>query len=451
MYVKVLFVILVAILGGFFYLHYQNPATATVLVYKEYAYTLPIVFFLFISFFLGLFFAVANGFVTGTTRSIKGFRKRRRQKEKEAEEADYQSGMRHLARGETVAARTYISKSIKAHPSDTSLVVSLARSYLKEKRAEEALGALETGLASNPGSISLLVSIGETALRLGDKVKAAWAFEEVLSHDATNPASLRELRIIHSSEARWHEATALQQRIVEAVTAVGRGSTKDTSKARTREERLYACLLFESAQLDFKDAKQNEAAHKLSTVLKFDPTLVGAHLLMGEVTVTLSGLGAAIKGWEKALGLCPRSHAILLRIEDAYIKEARPEDALERYKERIATNPGDKDLRVILARLYLKLEMVDNAIEELESLHGNMVENSFTRSLLGTAYMRHGRIDDAAGQFMAALGIEGGVVAPFTCASCTCVLAGYKSRCPECGEWNSLRLSASSLEGEKEE
>ncbi len=440
MYVKVLFVIVVAILGGFFYLHYNNPSTTTVLVYKEHTYTLPVVFFFFISFVLGVVLTLINSFVMDTKKAIKGFRKKRKQKEREEHDADYHNGMKALARGETVTARTYIVKSIKANPSDTSLVLSLAKSYMKEVRITEALGALESGLTANPGSISLLVSIGETALRLKDTVKATWAFEKVLSHDGTNPTALRELRTILCNEQRWHEAAALQKKIVEAE---GARSVKGDGKSKKEAERLYAGLLYESAAVDVRDGKLNDAEVKIATVLKLSPSFVGAHLLSGEVTITLSGMAAAIKGWEKALGLCSRAHAILIRLEDAYIKEARPEAALDRYKERIGTNPGDKDLRAILARLYLKLEMVDNAIEELESLHGNMVENGFTRSLLGIAYMRHGRIDDAARQFMAALDIEGEVCAPFTCSACSCVSHGYRSRCPECHEWNTLLLSAS--------
>ena len=440
MYVKALFVIVVAILGGFFYLHYNNPATVTVLVYKEYAYTLPVVFFLFISFVVGVVLTLINSLVMDTKKAIKGFRKKRRQKEKDEHDADYHNGMKALARGETVNARTYIVKSIKANPSDTSLVLSYAKSYMKEGRAAEALGALESGLTANPGSISLLVSIGETALGLDDTVKATWAFEKVLTYDGSNPTALRELRTILCNEEKWSEAAQLQKKIVEAE---GARSVKGSGKSKQAAERLYAGLLYEGAVLDVRDSNLNEAEAKLALVLKLSPSFVGAHLLSGEITVTLSGMAAAIKVWKRALGLCTNAHALLIRLEEAYIKEARPESALDRYRERIGANPGDKELRVILARLYLKLEMVDNAIEELESLHGNMVENSFTRSLLGVAYMRHGRISDAASQFTAALDVEGEILAPFTCSTCSHTLRGYRSRCPECLEWNTYLLSAS--------
>ncbi len=446
MSVRVLFIILVAILGGFFYLHQNNPATVTVLFYKEYTYTFPVVYFLVASFFAGVFLMTVNSLIAGVRRSIRGFSKNRKLKEKEANDADYHKGMRALARGETVTARTYLVKAIKSNPKDTSLVVSLAKSYMGERRPKEALGALESGLAANPGSINLLSSIGETALGLGDMVKAAWAFEEVLGHDKSNPMVLRELRDILIKQRKWHKAVALQKKVVEADGSRGVRNSKGSDLSVKREEALYASLLYESALLDEHEGKLKEAAIKLTNALKLEPAFIGAILLQGTVTTRLTGLATAIKGWEKALGLCPDSHAVLMRLEDAYIKEARPEDALERYKERIKTDPGDNGLRVILARLYLKLEMVDNAIEELESLHGDMIENAFTRTLLGVAYMRHGRVDDAAKQFINALEVGSGEIkAPFTCSRCSYSSKGYKSRCPVCLEWNSLRLSAASV------
>ena len=93
----------------------------------------------------------------------------------------------------------------------------------RRQRVEEALGALETGLASNPGSISLLVSIGETALRLGDKVKAAWAFEEVLTAAQKQVESLQEKLMVANSRvveirAQLEEQQATNRDLMEANT-----------------------------------------------------------------------------------------------------------------------------------------------------------------------------------------------------------------------------------------
>ncbi len=80
MYVKILFVFIIAVLSGFFYIHYLNPGAVTIAVSEQYSYTLPVTAFIFAAFFVGVVLAVINSLIVDTKKAIieAGARRRRR-------------------------------------------------------------------------------------------------------------------------------------------------------------------------------------------------------------------------------------------------------------------------------------------------------------------------------------------------------------------------------------
>ncbi len=94
----------------------------------------------------------------------------------------------------------------------------------------------------------------------------------------------------------------------------------------------------------------------------------------------------------------------------------------------------------MLARFYLRVEMVDNAIEVLERLHHDGHETDYTRVLLGTACVKRGHSEKAATLFSDALGIKNDLAPPYAC-SCGAELDTWRPRCRACGEWNTQKMN----------
>ena len=132
MYVKILFVFIIAVLSGFFYIHYLNPGAVTIAVSEQYSYTLPVTAFIFAAFFIGVVLAVINSLIVDTKKAILEAGARRSRRKAAKKDENYHKGVSALTEGDLTGARTLIEKAIESNPNDTSLVVNLSDTYLKE-------------------------------------------------------------------------------------------------------------------------------------------------------------------------------------------------------------------------------------------------------------------------------------------------------------------------------
>lgn len=432
MYTKILLVVIIIILSAFFYLHVLNPATVTFVVTAEHTYTVPVTLLLFAAFFAGALLAVFNSLLVDAKRAILEFKSRRAKKLQAEAEANYRKGVDALYQGHTVEARTLIEKAIKTQPADTGMVINLAESYVREGRHREALAALDQGLSGNPNSVGILLAVARHSGEAGDLFRAEKTLSEVLTIDAKNAFALKGLRRIKIKGSNWPEAVQLQKGIVELE------ADKD---GQAREKRLLTGLLYEHACALADAGKSSEAFARLKEVLKNDESFMPGHMLLGELLLKQGNVENAIKVWEKARLKYQNAEPVILRLEDVYLKESAPEKILEKYRKEIFAAPGNINLRLLLARLYLRLEMVDNAIEELERLYQEGEEGYYLLVLLGEAYLRRKQSGKAAHLFQRALNLDREFLPPFKCSECGHAAKAWMPRCGSCGLWNTLSMS----------
>ncbi len=434
MYTKILLVVVIIILSAFFYLHTQNPTVVTFVVTKERTYELPVTLLVFFGFFAGAVLAVFNSLLVDAKRAIREMRAKRERKLLAQAEESFRKGSELLVKGDTAGARELMEKALMSKPADTGMTISLSETYIRENRPKEALKVLETGLLNNPNSIGILIAIAKCAAESGDEFRAAKAYEEVLKHDPKNIYALKRLRDYRVEKCMWAEAASLQKAIADC--------ERDDGLKR-KEKRLLTGLLYESATQHAGEGNLSEAVARVKDVLKNDDSFMPAHMLLGDILCRQGNVSNAIKVWDKAHYRYPNSEPLMLRIEDAFIKESAPAEILERYKREIISHPNDTNLRLLLSRLYLRLEMVDNAIEELERLHLEGEDTFYPQILLGEAYLRRKQGNKAAHLFQKALGLDREFYPPFICSNCGHDSKSWAARCPSCGEWNTLAMSSS--------
>ncbi|MEK6791506.1 MAG: tetratricopeptide repeat protein [Deltaproteobacteria bacterium] len=432
MYTKILFVVIIFILGFFLYLHIENPAVVTIVLSGQNTYTAPVTLFLFAAFFIGAALAVFNSLIVDAKRAWAGFMAGRARKVVIAAAEDYKKGVEAMNRGENQAARTLIEKAVQVKPDDPEMHIGLAETYLRENKSKEALKILEAGIVHNPDSSALLNVVARTALEAGEQGRAVAALETLISLDPKNTYALKKLRDIRIKDGRWREAALLQKTVVDCVKG---------DEARKRERRFLTGALFEAGVRCFEDGSLSEALVNVKEVLKLDTAFMPAHLLLGDILYKQGHTDGAVKVWEKAYLKHHNSLPVMLRLEDIYIAESEPQRILDRYKKEISSRPGDTNMRLLLARLYLRLEMVDNAIEELLQLYHEGEDSFYPQVLLGEAYLRRKQGTKAAVLFQSALGLDKDLSPPFSCASCGHVHREWEARCPECGEWNTMQVS----------
>lgn len=431
MYTKILLVFIIVILSAFFYLHTMNPGNLNYAVSSTSVYEMPATMLLFMGFFAGVVVAVLNSLLVDARRAWLEMQSRKEKKFLAQADDNYKKGTEMLVKGETAGAREMIEKALKAKPGDTGMIISLSETYMRENRPSEAVKILESGFLGNSSSIGILNSLARCAAESGDTMRATKAMEEVVKLDPKNLYALRRLRDFRIKESLWSDAADLQKKIVE--------SEKDET-TRKKEKRLLTGLLFEAASRACSDGKLSDALIRLKEVLRNDDTFMPAHVLLGDVLSRQGNAANAIKVLEKARAKFPKSEALILRLEDIYIGESAPEKILEKYKKEIHASPNDYNLRLLLARLYLRLEMVDDAIEELEALANEGVEGYYHSVLLGEAYLRRKQTSKAAHLFQKALAIDREYSPAFVCSSCAAAAHAWTPRCASCGEWNAMAM-----------
>ncbi len=429
MYTKVLLAVIILVLGAFFYLHTKNPGVVTFVVTSEYTYALPATLLVFSGFVAGVVLAVLNSLVADARRALKEMRERREKKLLIQADENYRKGVELLVKGDTVSARELLEKSHAAKPNETGTIISLAETYMREDRPREAVKVLERGFLDNSSSIGVLSSLARCATESGDAQRAAKALEEVVRLDPGNLYALRKLRDLRVKESQWVEAAELQKRVLDS---------ERNEELKKKERKLLTGLLYESACLSTGEGRLTEALVRVKEALKIDDRFLPGHILLGEVLDRQGSSSSAAKVWEKALARFAAPEPLILKLEDLCIRESAPERILERYNKEILTNPNGLNMRLLLARLYLRLEMVDNAIEELERLQNEGEEGFYHSVLLGEAYLRRKQGGRAAHLFHRALGLDREYSPSFRCSGCGSDVVSWKARCPSCGEWDTL-------------
>ncbi len=434
MYTKILLIVIVCILSAFFYLHTQNPAAVTIVITQDRSLTFPVTLFIFGGFFAGAFLAVVNSLIVDARRYFREVKSRREKKAEAAADVNYHRGVEMLVKGDTQGARAVIEKALAAKPGDAGMVISLSETYMRENRPADALKVLENGYVNNSTSIGILVAIAKAAAESGNGDRAARAYEEVVKLDAKNAFALKKLRDYRMKTSAWDAAATLQKKVIDC---------EHDSDAKEKGAKLLEGIIYEAAAARFAENRLEDAVTKVKEVLRNNEDFLPAHILHGDILYSQGNTAGALKVWEKALHRFPNAEPVILKLEEVFLKESSPEKILERYQKEILSHPTDTNFRLLLSRLYLRLEMIDNAIEELERLHLDGVDSFYSQILLGEAYLRRRQDEKAAGLFQKALGLDREFTPPFVCSACGRNVTEWEARCPSCGEWDTILMAVS--------
>lgn len=328
---------------------------------------------------------------------------------------------------------------------------------------ERALSCFERILDHQPGHVPALVQLGAMRRRQGDVEVAIRLHKRALERDPTHVRALVALVEDCLAAERWQEALEVCHKILdgegagEAMRALvwlrdlqvrlGRlEEAIDTQRHLLRHEglgseahRMLRRLQFLQAMARVAGEESETARKQLAEILRQDRTFVPAQVELGRLLLAEGRDKEAVRRWRDGYG--NTGDVVFLHLLERYfLGREDPDAALAVYLNALKDEPASVELQFCLGKLYLRLEMLDNAYDTLRDLADAGASFPALHRLLGEVRHRRGDDEAAFGELQACVPFRTAAVVPYRCTACGAEVEEWQAQCGACGSWESLRM-----------
>jgi tetratricopeptide (TPR) repeat protein len=215
---------------------------------------------------------------------------------------------------------------------------------------------------------------------------------------------------------------------------------RDAHAAGRRDEE--SALLHEAGRVELAHGRPVAALGYFRAVLRIDRDFLPALVALGDAYEAAGDRREAVRAWERAAETHP-ALPLLARLERAYRDEGRPSRMIALYEDAVARAGDDLSLGVALGRVYLELEMLDEAADQLEKVEVRAPDLPLVHAYLGAVFERRGDTGAAFEEYRRALRLGHAFEWPHACAACGAAVAGWRERCERCRSWNTVHPTRS--------
>src|SRR3989304_5750058 len=431
MLLRFVFLVFILVVLAFGYLSYHNSAQVAFFLSKESQYTIPEVQHAFISFFLGGFVVAVSYMPYDLQRALEKWRLRRREKKRGVVQELYKQGIEALRKGDKDKAKDFLTRYIERDPTNIDAYIQLAGVYFKEENYGEAIKVLSKARLLEPNHTLLLTHLAtdyKKAQRMDDAIST---LENIVDINPTNIEALRELRDIYRNVKRWEDACETQKEIIRYTTS--------NRKKNDQEVKILLGFKYEFGNHLLEEGAIEKAEKVFKEMIKQDKTFVPSYIGLGDAYYKKGKLEEAADTWEKAFAAFS-DIVFLHRLEDMLIREEQPDRILEGYRNILAERPDDLTVRFFYGKLCLRLEMVEEALEQLSRVDASGADFTELHLLLAEGYRRRERYEESVDEFQKAHSYKKKMIIPFVCSNCGKNFTKWSGCCPGCGMCNTFSL-----------
>lgn len=415
----------------FLYFWGINPGDITVFLTQDFSITFPVPIILISTVLVGLLLGNGVHIFSLIGHSLTHWRRDRKDKKGQEVGAIYREGVGRLLSGDVKKAHALLQKALDKDPVRIEAYIAMASVHMQEGQNEEAINLLLKAKNIDPKSLEVLFKLATTYEEIGRDDEATETYRNILALEKDNRKAMRCLRELHITHDRWNDALELQKRILK----VGPGSNR-----LNEEKEKNLSLRYEVARQALETGEIDKAKTDLKEIIKEDADFVPARVSLGDAYLEQDRSEDAVKVWQegyKALG----KSVFLSRIEDLYLENEDPSALLNIYKAFVDQRDNDMVLRLFYGKLCLRLEMVDEALEQLYAVESTGVETPQLHLLLAEAHRRRNRVDESVDQYKKALGVDGRLRINYVCDTCSSIAEEWHSRCSGCGSWGTFSVA----------
>ena len=430
MFSRTHFVVFTLIFLGFGYLFYLNPEGVPFSLYEEHILTISPALIAFGSFIIGAFFVFLVTLFVDARRAFQLWRSSKTERKDDKIRERYSDALEEMLKGNIHKAKETLSKIIEKRPQHLAAYISLANLHSLEGKYSEAIEVLTQAKAVEAENLELLLDLVKNNVGLKRYPAALEILDTILTRDPSNREALRKKRDIHIIIGDWDEGYQTQKNVVKY--------TKEKEYSQT-EKRVLAGLEYKFAEELAQKGDFKAAEKALREILREDSAFIPALVSLGDVLQRQGSFEEASNVWKKALEVAWNS-VFLDRLESLYLSMANPQKALDLYREYMRERPEDSVLRFFFSRLLIRLEMVDEAIEQLRELETGGVLFPELFILMGQAYHRRGDFAHSMESYEKALDTKKFPLPAYQCSACRNARAEWSGFCEACHSWGTFSI-----------
>ncbi|MET0151832.1 MAG: hypothetical protein ABW298_04415 [Candidatus Binatia bacterium] len=416
------FVAVGALLLGFGFVFYMNPAIVELHVTPSRSYSLPLPLLVLASFLAGAAVIFALALIREAQWTFGERLRRRREARTAKNRALVAAGRELLWHGRPEPAKRALLRP-PARERDVEALAALAETSLGADRPDEARIVLEDALTIHRDDPRLLASLASVAARESEWRQASSLLERAFAAEPDSVRLAASLRDAYTRERRWADALRAEDHYL-ALLHEPRGLESE----RPRRSGLRY-------ELAISRDKPEDVVADLYRVLRDEPSFVPAAVSLGDTLRHLGRDSEAGRVWLRAVLRRPMP-VLLGRIEALYHDLGQPNKVTAIYR-RLQTRGASFSRSARLARFLLTQGRVEEAAAVLESV-ASTSDEAEAALLRGEIERRRGNPSAALESLHVAFDawpVEG---RSHVCVICGGSVAEWQARCPSCGGWDAL-------------
>jgi len=432
MLVRLLLIMILIVISLFCWISLENPLDIEFHLFGETLST-SVSALMITSFVLGALLVFISTLARDAKRAIEGYQKSRQIRKGQSLKEELNKGMDDFLRGNLPKAKTHFVEVLKRDPSQIDLYFRLSEIALKEGNDEEALYWLERARLIDMKNVDILLSEAGLYQRMKRFDEAIRTLNLAIGLDETNLKALRSLREICLNSRRWEEAIRIQKSIL-----------KLTKGKQTEEEETlcYLGLKYEHArELLSRGGEENleNALKEAKEIVRERKTFLPGFVLLGDIYLRIGKWASAGKVWGKSFTRF-KSIIFILRLEDLYLDREDPSTLLRIYQRALRQNPNNWVIAFFYAKLCLRLEMLDEALEVINEISLKRMDFPALHRLLAEIYLHKKDFGRAAQEFEKTFELSGTSYLSFSCSACERESIEWVAYCPQCHQWSTYTI-----------
>jgi lipopolysaccharide biosynthesis regulator YciM len=385
------------------------------------------------SFVLGAMLVFIGTLARDAKRAIEDYLKSRQRRKGESLKEELNKGMDVFLRGDLAKAKAHFIEVLKRDPMQIDLYLRLSEIALREGHDQDALHWLGRAELIDMRNIDILLRQAGVYQRMKRFDEAIRVLNRAIGLDEANLKGQKSLRQIYLDSRRWEEAIRIQRSILKF--------TKG-KQAEEEETLFYLGLKYERARdLLSRGGEQNleNALKEVKEIVRERKTFQPGFVLLGDIYLRMGRWASAGKVWGKSFTRF-KSIVFILRLEELYLDREDPSTLLRIYQRVLERDPENWVLAFFYAKLCLRLEMLDEALEEINEISFRVKDFPALHRLLAEIYLHKKDFGRAAQEFERTFELSRTSHLSFFCTTCERESREWIAYCPQCHQWSTYTI-----------